>query len=288
VGFNLRGVDSSGDSLTIKVRNVKIALNDFDDMYSEYNEAATIRDESGYGYHAVVYNGSVSNDTASGGRSCYTPRVLETNNSTHVNSTNASYIYSDVFGYNFTPDAFTIAFWWKPISWGHGNGPFGLVTGVTDYLNSTIGVHDGSAKVNFADGTTNTKTACSISACGTGSWVHYVITGKPGEVKSYINGERKTNAAIGEGLSLDPWRYLYLGACSAGGVLRDGDIYWGDVRYYSTALSEDDVLELYQTKAYISDKGGIECGEFIEGADSARITTSYAIEANEFYEEIDS
>ena len=286
VGFNVRGVDSSKDSMTIKVRNVKIALNDFDNIYSEYNEPASIIDESGYGHHATIYNGYAANDSASGGRSCYTPRIIETNTNATVSSTNASYIYADVFGYNFIPDEFTLAFWWKPIAWGYGNGPFGLVVGATDYLNSTVGVHDGSAKVNFADGSTNTKTACGFTGCGTGQWSHFVITGKPGEVKSYINGVRKTAVDIGEDLSLDPWRYLYLGACSAGGVLRDGDIYWGDVRYYSTALSEDDVLDLYRTKAYVTNKNVFKCGELVEGMTTTQVTANYTLESKEIFEDI--
>ena len=66
----------------------------------------------------------------------------------------------------------------------------------------------------------------------------------------------------------------------------DGQI--ADFRIYSTSLSENDVKDLYQTKAMISDKGDIMSYQFVEGKSQAQVTTKANFEAKEFYEEIDA
>jgi hypothetical protein len=140
-----------------------------------------------------------------------------------VSTTNSAYVYADVFGYNHTPTEFTVAWWWKVIDWGYGTGPFGLVTSNGNYMDSTLGVHDGAVYVNFAGG--NTRVSRGFTGGGTGKWTHFAITFKPGSYTSYINGVSQGTATTNASLTLDPWRYLYLGAGCAGGCLRDGDIY---------------------------------------------------------------
>lgn len=62
-----------------------------------------------------------------------------------------------------------------------------------------------------------------------------------------------------------------------------------DVKLYSTALSDDDVLELYQTKAKIDKNGNMYCGEFIEDEyiTTSNIDKKYEINTNQLNEEID-
>ena len=277
IGFNVRGVDNTGKSLTLKVRNVKIASNDFDDRYSEYNVNYEIPDDSGYNHNAIFYNSSISNDTASGTLSCHTPRINPNSVNTMVSPTNSAYVYADVFGYNYTPTEFTVAWWWKVMDWGYGTGPFGLVTSNGNYMDSTLGVHDGAVYVNFAGG--NTRVSRGFTGGGTGKWTHFAITFKPGSYTSYINGVSQGTATTDASLTLDPWRYLYLGAGCAGGCLRDGNIYWGDFRYYNTCLSASDIVELYKTKAYITDKGDIEAHQFIEKTENIITEAEFAIPA---------
>jgi hypothetical protein len=72
-----------------------------------------------------------------------------------------------------------------------------------------------------------------------------------------------------------------LGAGSAGGCLRDGDIYWGDFRYYNTCLTDSDIQDLYQTKAYITNKGDTEAHQFIEQSENLINEKDFAIPANQ-------
>ena len=82
---------------------------------------------------------------------------------------------------------------------------------------------------------------------------------------------------------------LIIGKFSEGATSNYGatDAYIDDVKIYNTILTSDDIKDLYQTKAYISDKGDIMCSEFIEGKTQAQVTSKGIFEANEFYEEID-
>jgi hypothetical protein len=73
-----------------------------------------------------------------------------------------------------------------------------------------------------------------------------------------------------------------LGAGGAGGCLRDGDIYWGDFRYYVTCLSDDDITRLAKTKAYITDQGDVCGGLFMEQEGStAKVRENYTIDCSE-------
>lgn len=284
IGFNIRGVDQTGLNLTMQVKNIKIALNDFDDQYSEYNVNYEIPDDSGYNHNAIFYNSSISNDTASGSLSCHTPRINPANTNSSVTTTNSAFVYADVFGYNHTPTEFTVAWWWKVMDWGYGTGPFGLVIGNGDYMDSTLGVHDGSVYVNFAGG--NTRVPRGFTGGGTGKWTHFAITFKPGSYTSYINGVSQGTSATDASLTLDPWRYIYLGAGCAGGVLRDGDIYWSDFRYYASCLSPEEIKDLYNCGGRISNLGDALTGSFIEGMAATKVNKNHTITTKELYEQI--
>lgn len=52
------------------------------------------------------------------------------------------------------------------MSWGNGTGPFGLVISNGNYMDSTLGVHDGAVYVNFAGG--STRVSRRFTGGGTG------------------------------------------------------------------------------------------------------------------------
>jgi hypothetical protein len=87
-------------------------------------------------------------------------------------------------------------------------------------------------------------------------------------------------------LVLDPWKTIHLGAERAGGVLRDGDIYWGDFRYYTTCLSEYDISRLFAAKGYITNRNNLESWEFVEDKEIAACLNSAIFEAKEFSEDL--
>ena len=265
-----------------EMRYMQLEKKDHATPYTPTNREGMLVNETGYSGNGTLYNSSISTDTASGSLSCHTPRINPNSINTMVNTTNAAYIYADIFGCNHTPTEFTVAWWWKVMDWGYGTGPFGLVTSNGNYMDSTLGVHDGAVYVNFAGG--NTRVSRGFTGGGTGKWTHFAITFKPGSYTSYINGANQGTASTDASLTLDPWRYLYLGAGCAGGCLRDGDIYWGDFRYYNTCLTDNDIADLYKTKAYITDKEDIMCGEFVEDKTDIMVTEKSTFECKEIYE----
>jgi hypothetical protein len=273
---------SVGTNVMCEIDKIQFEKKDHATPYTPTSRESMLVNEAGYGGNGTLYNSNLSIDTASGTLSCHTPRINPNSINTMVNTTNSAYVYADVFGYNHTPTEFTVAWWWKVIDWGYGIGPFGLVTSNGNYMDSTLGVHDGAVYVNFAGG--NTRVSRGFTGGGTGKWTHFAITFKPGSYTSYINGVSQGTATTDASLTLDPWRYLYLGAGCAGGCLRDGNIYWGDFRYYNTCLSANDIAELYKTKAYITDQGDIEAHQFIEDKTQAQVTHKYTFECKETQE----
>ena len=125
---------------------------------------------------------------------------------------------------------------------------FSLLDGKWHLINT---VYDGSGWIAYVDGVYQTK----WDATGTISYSN----------KNLIIGKYTEGATSNYGAT---------------------DAYIDDVKIYNTILTSDDIKDLYQTKAYISDKGDIMCSEFIEGKTQAQVTSKGAFEAKEFYEEI--
>ena len=95
-------------------------------------------------------------------------------------------------------------------------------------------------------------------------WQHVCIT-KNGtnDIKVYINGEQKWTSTKAHNTLTFPTTYRI------GRDVRSGDNtpYKGlmsDFRIYATALSAEDVAELYHTVASIDNKGNLFCGEVVE------------------------
>lgn len=102
----------------------------------------------------------------------------------------------------------------------------------------------------------------SSTALTVGTWHHFAGTYSPSSggavyLDGNLVGTKSANGAIvySRSYPLNIGRY-------SGGVYFDGQI--DDVRIYATALSADDVKELYQTRASIDDKGNLFVGEINE------------------------
>jgi hypothetical protein len=171
------------------IQSAQLEAKDHATPYTPTERVGTVTDESGNSHHAVIYNSDYSSDTASGTLSLHTPRLSSSSTNTLPSPTNSCYMFADVWGYNYTPEEFTVAWWWKVEDWGYGTGPFGLVIGNGDYMNSTLGVHDGVIYLNFAGG--NTRVGRSFTECGTGAWRHFALTFKPGSYTTYVDGVKQ-------------------------------------------------------------------------------------------------
>jgi hypothetical protein len=70
IGFNVRGNDNTEKRFAIEVRNVKIALNNHDAIYTEYNVASDrCADDSGWGNTGFCHQISTSDNRCKGSKS---------------------------------------------------------------------------------------------------------------------------------------------------------------------------------------------------------------------------
>lgn len=101
-----------------------------------------------------------------------------------------------------------------------------------------------------------------------GIWYLVSLVYNKGAVRLYLNGDvSATGTYTGSGDFDGPNRVLI--GKRFGDSSRSLEGSTSDVRIYATALSPEDILELYQTRASIDDKGTMHAHEFIEGLGSS-------------------
>ena len=125
-----------------------------------------------------------------------------------------------------------------------------------------------SYKIVFCDGTSKVAFGESggfLCSCGSNSqnkftknnwknsdWNHVVVVRDGSTYKMYISGEAETQSG-----TADYWSHsastITVGGREENAAMWNGNI--SDFRIYSTALSADDVKELYNTSAYVLDNG---------------------------------
>ena len=94
------------------------------------------------------------------------------------------------------------------------------------------------------------------------TWRMYTLVWNGSKAIQYVNGD-PTNSIIISG-ALVPFKYLYIGQSYAGSLNRVTTGCWSDIRLYSTALSDDDIKELYNTSAIINNNNTLQAYEFVE------------------------
>lgn len=134
-----------------------------------------------------------------------------------------------------------------------------------------------------------TITAAQLSS----GWHHFVGTYDGLNVKLYVDGV--LNQSVTAYSTKTPIHYnssapIWIGAESQASSTQTSPYFNGrisDVRIYATALSADDVKELYNTSAFICNNGSIEAYEFIENTGSPDIKKNGIISISEFIENSD-
>lgn len=202
-------------------------------------------DCSGYGHNGTV-SGTLTNTSDS-------PRY---NSSTHIGATSAKIHTSGLTTSGFG-NSYSFAWWGKrtsnsPMFWGFSDGI--RLNGM--YLGNLWNTGDGSNNPLYKVGTTTQVTVPSVNA-----WHHYVMTGNGTKCYVYLDGalwaEAKTYKAI-SGTS------LYINGWDGGTSYCSDNTDISDFRIYATALSAEDVLELYHTSASIDNKGNVYSYEVME------------------------
>ena len=234
--------------------------NPADEIYSTMGLNDGIEyDVSGYERNGVKTNITYSSDTA------------RYNTSSVFNGTSSKIT---TFKPDFIKDEVTFSFWAYMDNWGNGalhspvsaveGGGFGM-QGNNTAFNLQVGT--GSSSVTWIAYTANGSTLNS-------GWHHFAGTYDGFVFNAYIDGTQvytdtkyttktpifyNTNANSG---------WLFIGGESGGSATNPSNYFNGkisDVRIYSTALSADDILELYHTPISLSHNGTLLTqGEYVE------------------------
>lgn len=111
------------------------------------------------------------------------------------------------------------------------------------------------------------------------NWNHFIVI-KDSINKLYINGIQQTTSGSSS------WTHTS-GNLMIGRRNDNTDGFTNkisDFRIYSTALSDEDILELYNTSAFIADNGSLECYQFEEEGSNPQVEKSGEIKVNELNE----
>ena len=196
-------------------------------------------------------------------------------NSADVTNADAGTVY--IYGHCelTTPPQMTVAFWCKPTVTGYGNyngqGQFCTTQYAyntsnvgTDYTVSAMNVRDGTVDINSSPSTTQLRLSFTPIL---NEWHHYVITydGQTGRI--YKDGVETQNKTYDSVRNLGSFIGVVVGFSKAGGARRRSKSYFSDFRLYATALSEDDIKELYNTSAVVDNNQNIGCFQLEESAE---------------------
>lgn len=205
-----------------------------------------IYDTSGY-----CNNGSVSGDIL---WDTNTPRY---NGAYDFNGT--GYIYND--NLNLTTTAFTISFWIKiPSAITHQHFDFATFNswtseGVGIYWD-TSGQKSSSGGI-FGKDSNGDKIHVRVQCRGKlNEWTHFAITWDGTNVYRYSNGIKFSESDFNAVSVYHP--RLWLGNSTFGDrTLENSESCMSDFRFYATALSDSDILELYQSSASVDNNGNL-------------------------------
>lgn len=272
---------------TVKFSNIKLEENDTETQYilsdSELNiNSNIVEDCSGYFNNATVINNvSYSNDAPR-----YKTNVFLDSSSTIKVLTN-NWVSQGM-------EAMTVNFWAKNTSWAGKHifsctesGGFNTEGGTSGYLRFPINVYTNAEKTSHAYKYDSKE--IEISKLSTTDWNMLTFVYDNTGTRTYINGElHHTYNNTSYGIYFNMNARLFLG-CEANGSSPSAPYFYGslsDFRIYCTALSNDDIKELYQTSASIDNKQNFYGREFSDTLfDTTSITKAGTVLADDFIED---
>lgn len=205
----------------------------------------------------IVYDtsGYCFNGTAKGTLTTLsdTPRY---NVSTYFGSGNN---YIDIGLASIRPkDEITVSMWVKYTTWGTAISC--TEGGGWNFENGTNGIR--FPVYVYGVGYKYTDSDVKPAALSDGNWHLLTGTMDSTNIKFYVDGELKTTTAKGStnGIGYNTSNHIHIGAEAAGGENIASAAYVGsisDVRIYCTALSAEDILELYNIGASIDNDGNL-------------------------------
>lgn len=224
-------------------------------VHFPFNDSATVSnnkiyDCSGYGHHATPGTTALTLDSVS---PRYT-RCLK-NTSAYPLSTNVE--ISQV-------DQMTVAGWVNIGTWGNqvsGLWAFDTASVPSSYLSSSCHHRDSKFDMRGTNGTYYNLT-CNDSDIPVNTWKHVVFRHDGVSASLFIDGTLKRSVACPT--PLVGFSNIWLGYSRAGGLSRQCQGSWSDFRVYMTALSDDQVKELYNNPISVCKSGNLMCMEVVE------------------------
>lgn len=228
----------------ILLRNLKIEEGANDNPVYTEGVLSTEYDCSGFGH-----NGTVT------GESTLDQDSIRYNAATKF--TQSQFVQLPSIQFSSFANSYTFSWYSKSSSdncmpWGFGDG---------NHLNPFF--YQGNIYWNTGDSLENPFSGLTNGAYNNGKWHHYVITGDGSTTKLYVDGiyigsAKKYVPLTGTILYINGW-----GSWNGAGVYR-GDWSISDLRFYSTALSAEDIKELYQQSASLTNNGILLSYDFQE------------------------
>jgi len=146
-------------------------------------------------------------------------------------------------------------------------GGFNIENTVTNSLTFSVCVYTNAGQTSTAYIDTNSRAAI-LKTDITSGWHMFTYVYETTGCSCYLDGElyqTKSYTSYGIYYNINSSR-LFLG-CEANGMNPSGPYFNGqesDFRVYATALSADDIKELYNTSASIDNKGNVYAREVVE------------------------
>ena len=239
----------------LKLEEGKVASqwcpNSADALYKEMKYDSLVeKDVSGNGYHGTYSKVPVSTFD--------TPRY-----------SGASYFDNTTYlkGPTLKPEHITISFWTKEsVRFGNWEG-------------GGLGLYYSSGWMIEAYINGGYKQAKETTASTLGAWQMVTGTWDGRYLKIYVNGDLKTTTDVGEyklGYNATaPWVLNGNPSADGSAVYDSFAGHWSDARIYSTALSAEDIKELYNTAAYVDKDGSLRTYELIESGNKNLFEGTY-------------
>ena len=259
--------------------------------YREYNDrsydaAIKIIDTTPYSTTPATISSIVANETGLGGDGDF--RLGTSTNTACQSSTDtpryteSSYFRGNLYRTTFKPvpgtEDFSVSMWVNRTAAGRndsGTNQFASTRSTNLDKGFSVGFIPSSGKYHFTirDGTTTAQALSSAfnDAFNRNTWHHFVFIRNSSDTNHmymYIDGVRYNPDTPPSILNIvEVGDYIHI-AHFPGGTNADRKTIgkFSDFRYYSTALSEDDVLALYKMGARIDNYGNIHDYDFSESA----------------------
>ena len=252
-GFNIMVGDNTNTAHEIWITDIKVERGSVATPWSPAPEdlgidTTKITDSSGYGHDGTILSNPYTNSDAD-----------RYQISTYFDGVDDGILIENLTLSSIINDQVSYSFWIKP---NGENGARSVYFGSYSSTSWSIEKTAGNVLRLYWNGSPDET--CSGATITDGIWQHIVVT-KSGtnNIKVYINGVQKWTSTAAHNTLSFPTTYR-IGRDTRSG---DGTPYHGlmsDFRIYATALSAEDISDLYHTSANIDNEKRLHSFEFVE------------------------